>query len=116
MIEVQNLAVAAGEFFLSGISFGLPEGEYGVLMGPTGCGKTTLMETLCGLKTPSAGSVKLKGREVTHLPPGARGIGYVPQDGALFPTMTVYDQLAFGPAVQRWTREKRTAPWMLPIC
>ena len=101
MIEVHHLAVSAGEFSLSGISFELPEGKYGVLMGPTGCGKTTLMEALCGLNLPVGGTVKLLGRDVTRLAPGARGIGYVPQDGALFPTMTVREQIAF---LARWCR------------
>ena len=102
MILVENLTVTAGDFLLNNVSLEIPGGSYAVLMGPTGCGKTTLMETLCGLKLPESGTVKLMGRDVTHLPPGARGIGYVPQDGALFPTMAVYDQLAFGPWVQKW--------------
>ena len=104
MIQINNLSVQAGEFLLDRVSLEIPYGKYGVLMGATGCGKTTLMEAMCGLKEPLAGSIFLKGRDVTLLPPGARGVGYVPQDGALFPTMSVYDQLAFGPRVQKWDR------------
>ena len=65
-------------------------------MGRTGSGKTTLLEILCGLRAPGSGTVRIDGREVTDLPPGERGIGYVPQDGALFPTLTVREQIAFG--------------------
>ena len=64
-------------------------------MGKTGSGKTTLVEAICGLRPISSGSIVLHGRDVTHTPPAARDIGYVPQDGALFETMKVRDQLAF---------------------
>ncbi|MBM3867234.1 MAG: ABC transporter ATP-binding protein, partial [Verrucomicrobia bacterium] len=70
-------------------------GSYGVLMGRTGCGKTTLLEILCGLRQPSGGRVFIGERDVTDLPPGERGIGYVPQDGAMFPTMSVREQIGF---------------------
>ncbi len=69
-------------------------------MGRTGCGKTTLLEILCGLRRPGSGSIFIGGREVTHLPPGKRGVGYVPQDGALFPTLTVGRQLGFAPRLR----------------
>jgi ABC-type sugar transport system ATPase subunit len=80
---------------LENVTFTVPAGRYGVLMGRTGGGKTTLLEIICGLRRPSAGRVWLGDRDVTDLAPGARGIGYVPQDGALFPTMTVREQLGF---------------------
>jgi molybdate/tungstate transport system ATP-binding protein len=81
---------------LDGVSFEIPSASYAVLMGRTGSGKTTLLEILCGLRAPTSGSVWIDEREVTALPPGERGIGYVPQDGALFPTLTVREQIAFG--------------------
>ncbi len=95
MIRVEQLSVRAGDFELSGVSFEIPTGQHGFLMGRTGCGKTTLLETICGLKPVQGGQVWLMGQEVTHLKPGARGVGYVPQDGALFPTMTVREHLGF---------------------
>lgn len=104
MIEVSELAVRAGNFEMSDISFTIPSGEYGVLMGRTGCGKTTILEAICGLKEVTAGTVKLMGVDVTHLPAGVRGIGFVPQEGCLFSTMSVRNHLAFGPKVQSWTR------------
>ncbi len=105
MIEVSQLHVQAGSFELCDVSFEVAEGKYGVLMGRTGCGKTTLLECLCGLKTVKSGTVSLLGRDVTHLKPGERGIGFVPQDVALFHHMTVREHLAFGPRIHGWTKE-----------
>lgn len=104
MISIQNLGVRAGEFRLDGISFEVPAGGYGVLMGRTGCGKTTVLEAICGLKQVVAGTITLGDRDVTQLPASQRGIGFVPQDGTLFSTMTVRQHLAFGPRVQRWSK------------
>lgn len=73
-----------------------------MLMGKTGSGKTTLLESICGLKPSAAGSIHLAGRDVTRLRPSHRGVGYMPQDGALFSTMTVWDHLAFAPMVHKW--------------
>jgi ABC-type sugar transport system ATPase subunit len=101
MIRVQNLAVRAGRFQLAGINFEVPTGAYAVLMGKTGSGKTTLLEALCGLRPATAGAIWLDGAEVTRLDPADRGIGYVPQDRALFQTMTVAENLAFGLEIRR---------------
>lgn len=101
MIRFDNLSWHAGTFHLEGISFSVPAGRYGVLMGRTGCGKTTLLEILCGLRQPASGRVFIGERDVTELPPGERGIGYVPQDGALFPTMTVREQIGFALMIRK---------------
>ena len=95
MIRLEDIAWHAGAFRLTSISFAVPAGSYAVLMGKTGCGKTTLLEILCGLRQPHSGRVFIGERDVTDLAPGERGIGYVPQDGAMFPTMTVREQIAF---------------------
>jgi ABC-type sugar transport system ATPase subunit len=95
MIRLENICWRTGTFRLEKISFSVPGKSYAVLMGRTGCGKTTLLEIICGLRIPGAGRVLLGGRDVTCEPPGERGIGYVPQDGALFPTMTVSEQVGF---------------------
>ena len=95
MIELRCLSVRSGTFQLKGLDLHVPAGGYGVLMGNTGCGKTTLLEAICGLRKVAAGSVRLAGVDVTHWSAGSRGIGYVPQDAALFPTLTVRDHLAF---------------------
>ncbi len=105
MIAVRDLTIHAGNFALEGISFEVPAGGYAALMGKTGCGKTTIVEAICGLRTISRGSIQLTGRDVTHLKPAQRGLGYVPQDRALFNTMTVYEQLAFALTIRKWSRE-----------
>ncbi len=102
MISVDNVSVQAGSFALSGVTFSIPTGSHGILMGRTGSGKTTLLEAVCGLKPVTRGTIRLDGRDVTSLKPGGRGIGYVPQDGALFPSMTVAEHLGFALVVRRW--------------
>src|SRR5262245_8557910 len=101
MIEVQSLSLNQGAFELRGVSLTVPSGSYGVLMGRTGCGKTSLLECIAGLRT-MAGRVRLLGQDVTDWPPGARGVGYLPQDGALFRTMTVREHLAFALVIRGW--------------
>ena len=102
MIAVRNLTVHAGSFSLSGISFNIPARAYGVLMGKTGSGKTTLLEAVCGLRPAASGSIELCGRDVTRLKAADRGIGYVPQDRALFPSMTVGQHLSFALKIRKW--------------
>ncbi|MBX3414402.1 MAG: ATP-binding cassette domain-containing protein [Pirellulales bacterium] len=104
MIVVEKLHLRVGEFELRELDFAVPQGEYAVCMGRTGSGKTTLVEALCGLRPIAAGRILLLGEDVTHRKPAERGIGYVPQDGALFDTMTVGDHLAFSLVVRRWRR------------
>ena len=101
MIAINNVTVRAGDFVLENFDLEVEEGGYAVLMGRTGCGKTTLLEAVCGLKPVDAGRIAIAGVDVTHLRPGERGIGYVPQEGALFSTMTVRDNLAFGLRARR---------------
>jgi molybdate/tungstate transport system ATP-binding protein len=105
MIALENVTVRAGAFRLAGVSLEIPTGHYGVLMGRTACGKTTILETLCGLKPVHGGRIVLDGREATHLKAAERGIGYVPQDGALFSTMTVRQHLAFALEIRRSARQ-----------
>ncbi len=102
MITVENLTIQSGDFCLEEISLQIPTGEYGVLMGQTGSGKTTLVECLCGLRPLEKGRIELAGRDVTELRPGERNIGYVPQDGALFPMMTVRSHLALPLSIRKW--------------
>lgn len=96
MVELIDVSWSAGEFFLRDVSCVFPAEKYSVLMGKTGCGKTTLVELICGLREPQGGQILIGGRVVNTLAPGRRDIGYVPQDGALFPTMTVRQQIGFG--------------------
>jgi len=102
MIVVENLSVRVAAFALKAISFTIAAGEYGILMGRTGSGKTTILEAICGLKPAADGSIKLLGKDVTRLKPAERGIGYVPQDKALFMTMSVRENLAFALHIRKW--------------
>jgi len=106
MIEVTRLELRQGSFGLKDISFAVASGQYGVLMGRTGCGKTSLLEAICGLRRVVTGQICLSGRNVTALKPAERGVGYVPQDRALFQTMTVRENLAFAPSIHGWKREE----------
>lgn len=106
MIELTHVTIRNGTFVLEDVALTVPAGRYAVLMGPTGCGKTSLLEAICGLKPLARGSVRLGGRDVTRLKPAQRGVGYVPQDGALFQTMTVRENLGFALRVRRWRSEE----------
>lgn len=101
MIAVEHLKVRVGGFLLEDVQFEVPTGQYAVLMGRTGAGKTTLLEALCGLKPVVAGTIRLNDRDVTRLKPAERGIGYVPQDRALFQSMTVREHLAFALVIRK---------------
>ena len=106
MITVEQLSIRQGAFRLDDVSFTVPAGQYAVLMGRTGSGKTTVLEAIAGLRRIRSGRVLLGDRDVTREKPGARNIGYVPQDGALFTSMTVRDNLGFALAIRRWPRDK----------
>ena len=108
MIAVEQLTVRVGAFALVEIDFTVPAGRYAVLMGRTGTGKTTLLEAICDLKRVAAGTIRLNEHDVTQLKPAARGIGYVPQDAALFSTMTVREHLAFPLMVRKWKQGEIT--------
>lgn len=95
MIAVENITVEVGSFALQEVSLRLESGTYGALMGKTGCGKTTLLETIIGLKTVKSGTIQIGELDVTYERPAGRGIGYVPQDRALFKTMSVRENLSF---------------------
>jgi len=103
MIVFEFVTLRAGAFSLQGVSFEIPDGGYGVLMGKTGSGKTTMLEAICGLRRVEQGRILLAGKDVTELRPADRGIGYVPQDRALFQTMTVRQNLSFAPSIRGWS-------------
>ena len=101
MITLQQLTIQQGTFTLRDVSLVVPSGSYGVLMGRTGTGKTTILEAIAGLRPQHTGRVLLNGVDVTFVRPSERNVGYVPQDGALFSTMTVYEHLAFSLVIRR---------------
>lgn len=107
MISLRYITIQAGSFHLRDLSMEIPIGSHTALMGRTGSGKTTLLEGICGLRSIRSGSIWIGDREVTNLPPGQRGIGFVPQDGALFDHLTVRQHLEFSLEVRGWVPERR---------
>lgn len=106
MIEIEQLTVRSGSFALNDISLQVGSGEYAVLMGKTGSGKTTLLEAICGLRPVAGGRIVLRGIDITRLKPAQRGLGFVPQEGVLFSTMTVRQHLGFALVVRKWPRAR----------
>lgn len=106
MLSINKLSIRQGDFRLDDISFQIQKSEYVVLMGKTGCGKTTVLEAICGLRTIHSGTILLDGSDISRLKPSERSIGYVPQDGALFSSMDVQSNLSFALRIRKWERAK----------
>jgi len=96
MIEVRDLNVTFGDFSLCDVNLELRAGGCLAILGPSGAGKTVLLEAVMGARRPTSGRVLLDGREITDLPPEARRIAYIPQDLALFPHLSVRENIVFG--------------------
>jgi ABC-type sugar transport system ATPase subunit len=101
MIQLDRVSIRSGSFALNDVCLAINEGTYAVLMGGTGQGKTTILEAICGLRPVAGGKVMLSGADVTHRKPADRGVGYLPQDLGLFPTMTVRGHLEFALRIRR---------------
>ena len=102
MIKLNDIVVKFGDFTaLHDINVHVKEGEFFTFLGPSGCGKTTTLRTITGFIEPVSGSVIVKGQDITHVPIEERNIGIVFQSYALFPTMTVYDNIAFGLKIKK---------------
>lgn len=102
MIKLNNIVVKFGDFTaLHDINIHVKEGEFFTFLGPSGCGKTTTLRTLTGFIEPVEGTVMANGKDITKVPIEDRNIGIVFQSYALFPTMTVYDNIAFGLKVKK---------------
>jgi multiple sugar transport system ATP-binding protein len=101
-ILIKNVAKRFGGFTaLHSIDLEIADREFMVLLGASGCGKTTLLRIVAGLESPSAGEVWIGGRRVDHLPPRDRGIAMVFQNYAVFPHLTVFENIAFGLRMKR---------------
>lgn len=96
MLEIKGLSVKAGVFFLNNISFRVEDRSTHVIIGPTGSGKTILLETIIGLKKPERGEIRLNDRNITNQPTEQRQISYLPQDLAIFPHLNVKDNIFYG--------------------
>ena len=100
-IVLKNLVKEFGQFrAVKGINLDIRDGEFLIMVGPSGCGKTTTLNMMSGLVTPTSGSIAIGEKDVTHIEPGERGLGMMFQDLALFPHMTVFENIAFGMRVK----------------
>jgi ABC-type sugar transport system ATPase subunit len=106
MIEVRGLSIAVGNFRIDHLDLILQEGGYNVLLGPTGSGKTLILESVIGLRKFQSGEILVGGKEIQNLPPERRGISYLPQDLALFPHLTVKENLLYGLRAQKRSSEE----------
>jgi ABC-type Fe3+/spermidine/putrescine transport system ATPase subunit len=100
-LSISKLTAQAGSFTLDPVSLNIPPGRVLVVLGPSGAGKTVLLETIAGLRPRHSGQIILAGTDITGLPPERRRIGLVFQDAALFPHMTVKENIRFGPQTSR---------------
>ncbi len=107
MIEASAISIQAGQYELRRISFRIESGQYAVMMGRTGIGKTTILEAICGLRKVHSGIIRINGQDVTRWTPAERQLGYMPQDLALFPTMTVRRNIEFSLRVRRQPEVQR---------
>ncbi|WP_309064902.1 ABC transporter ATP-binding protein [Microbacterium sp.] len=102
MIRFEDVDVAFGDHTaVSHLDLEIQEGEFFTLLGPSGCGKTTALRSLAGFVEPTGGRIHIAGRDVTRVPSEQRGVGMVFQNYALFPSMNVRDNIAFGLTVQK---------------
>ncbi len=107
MIELKDIVVRFGDFeALHNINVDVKEGEFFTFLGPSGCGKTTTLRTITGFIEPVSGTVNVNSVDITHVPIEKRNIGIVFQSYALFPTMTVYNNIAFGLKIQKLKKQE----------
>lgn len=106
MIEVNNLQVKYDDFIaIDNVNFTVKKGNFFTLLGPSGCGKTTTLRAIAGFNTPSQGQIMVGGQDITYVPVEKRNLGMVFQSYALFPTMTVFDNNAYGLEVERKSKD-----------
>ncbi|VXB00434.1 ABC transporter ATP-binding protein [Arthrobacter sp. 8AJ] len=102
MIRLENIEVTFGDFTaIPHLDLHVQPGEFFTLLGPSGCGKTTALRTLAGFIQPAGGTVRVDGKDVTRLPSDKRQVGMVFQNYALFPSMSVWENIAFGLRVRK---------------
>ncbi|HDR74206.1 MAG TPA: ATP-binding cassette domain-containing protein [Methanoculleus sp.] len=96
MLRITGLTKTLGSFSLKGVNLHIEEGEYFIILGPTGAGKTILLETIAGIYSPDGGTIALHGSDITRTDPKHRGIGMVYQVYMLFPHLTIEENIGFG--------------------
>lgn len=106
MIEFENVSIELGTFRLNEVSITVEKGDYYFIIGPSGAGKTIILEAIAGLHLPDAGRVLINGGDVTRIPPEKRRIALVYQDYSLFPHMSVFENIAFGLKMQKFPKDE----------
>lgn len=106
MIEFEHVSLSLGGFSLKDVSFSIEKGDYYFILGPSGAGKTVILEAIAGLHKPDSGEVLINGDRATLLPPEKRKISLVYQDYSLFPHMSVADNVSFGLRRQKVNKDE----------
>jgi molybdate/tungstate transport system ATP-binding protein len=106
MIEFDHVSLKLGQFSLADVCLNIDQGDYYFILGPSGAGKTVILEAIAGLHAPDRGRVMIRGEDATLKPPEKRGISLVYQDYSLFPHMTVSENIAFGLRLRRLPRHE----------
>lgn len=107
MIEFREVEIKYNDFVaVKNLNLNIAEGEFFTMLGPSGCGKTTTLRSLVGFVSPTHGSIHVNGKDITHLPVEKREISMVFQSYALFPTLNVYENIAFGLKVKKMPKEQ----------
>lgn len=107
MIKFENVQISYGDFVaVDDLNLEIKEGEFFTFLGPSGCGKSTTLRTLVGFIDPSKGNIFVGEKDITRLAPEKREIGIVFQSYALFPTMTVYDNIAYGLKIKKMPKSE----------
>jgi len=111
MIEIEKLRIELPNFILQDASLFIEKNDFFIFLGPTGAGKTILIEAIAGMIPVTSGCIKINGKDITRLSPGQRGIGIMYQDYALFPHLTVHENINFGLRYQK-SKNKKSAQWV----
>ncbi|MCU1356223.1 MAG: spermidine/putrescine transporter ATP-binding protein [Acidimicrobiales bacterium] len=102
VIEIDHVSKDFGDFTaVREANFTIAEGEFFSMLGPSGCGKTTTLRMIAGFETPTSGAIRLEGKDVSKVPPNKRDVNTVFQQYALFPHMSVWDNVAYGPRAKK---------------
>ncbi len=110
ILEIQNVSkVFEDNLVVDNISLNINQGEFFTLLGPSGCGKTTLLRMIAGFTRPDSGKILLDGVDITNLPPEKRPLHTIFQSYALFPHMSVFDNVAFSLKMAKWDKSKSVA-------
>ena len=105
MLRLEDISIQQGDFHIDHYNLHVLPSEYVVLMGKTGCGKTTILEIICGLRKQKTGKVFVNGIDISNFSPADRNIAYVPQDGVLFQMMNVAQNIMFPLKLRKWSKQ-----------